>query len=245
MKKTGITILMSAVMAMLTACGGGNSEVDDSAMTLNLNPSGDKTLPASSTINITMSSNVRRTSTTDTNTVSGMTWTLTANNGEVVNPTLSNENCAAINNTGVYAECSTTLSVPQGLTTGQWTLTASAKATSGTQRSERMLINVSNSVYNLSAGDAQTLTGDDNGVFTTALLKGKLDGTNSGKVTKVLWTQVSGPTVSLSNADTMNASFTPVTNNATEYKFQLSVTVDEITITRETTVTTNLKQVAG
>ena len=119
-----------------------------------------------------------------------------------------------------------------------------SKASNGTQRSESMLINVNNSVYNLHAGDAQNFIGDENGVFNVALLKGTLSGTNGGKIVKVLWTQVSGPTVSIANADSMNASFTPLTNVAGEYKFELAVTVDDVTIKSETTVTTNLKPVA-
>lgn len=244
-EKIWINLINGALVAGLTACGGGgNDGVDNSAMTLTVKPSGDKTMAANSTINLTISSSVRRASSTDTNSVSSMTWTLTGNGGETVNPVLSNGTCAASNNTGIFAECSTVLSVPQSVTTGQWTLTASARASNGTQRSESMLINVNNSVYNLHAGDAQNFIGDENGVFEVALLKGTLSGTNGGKIVKVLWTQVSGPTVEIANPGSMNASFTPLVNTAAEYKFQLSVTVDDQTINSTTTVTTNLKPVA-
>lgn len=244
MKKIGLTMIMSAVMGLLTACGGGNSGVDDSAMTINITPSGNKTMAANSYINLSMTTSVRRATSTDTTSVSSMTWTLTGNNGETINPVLSNGSCAAINNTGIFAQCDTTLSIPQNVTTGQWTLTGNAKASNGNQRSESMVINVNNSLYNLSAGDAQVFTGDTNGFFSSVLLNGTLSGTNGGKIVKVLWTQLSGPTVDIANPGTMNASFTPLANTAGEYKFQLSVTVDDQTIISTTTVTTNIKPAA-
>lgn len=237
MKKLTMTLVMGAVLGALAGCGGGGSNggsIDNSAMTLNVEPSGDLAMTANSSVNLGMTSSVRRASSDDKSVISSMKWVLTAMNGETVAPILSNGSCVGLNVTNATAQCGTTLTVPQTVTTGKWTLTATAVASNGSQRSQSLAVNVDNSVYSLSAGNAQTVKSETNGSFGTVLLTGALSGTNGGKIIETKWVQVSGPSVQLSNAGTLNASFIP--NALGQYTFQLTVVVDGKTINAITTV---------
>lgn len=239
MRNLKLTLVIGAIVAALTACGGGgdNGGVDNSAMTLSVTPSGDQNMAPNSTMKLSMNSSVRRSSSTDTNAVSSMSWTVTPLNGETVNPVLSDATCAGINISGASGGCSTIISVPQNVTTGKWNVIATAKATNGTQRSENFTLSVDNSVYNLSAGNAQVVTASTKGTFTPVTLTGNLSGNNGGKILTVAWTQTSGPdTAVLANANTLTPSFTPTAIG--KYVFNLQVTIDNITLNSVTTVDT-------
>ncbi|MBY0539918.1 MAG: hypothetical protein K2P52_00685, partial [Campylobacterales bacterium] len=64
MRNLKLTVAMVAVVAALSACGGGggndNAGVDNSAMNLSVNPSTEQTLPANTSLKLTMAANVRR-----------------------------------------------------------------------------------------------------------------------------------------------------------------------------------------
>lgn len=237
-----LVLVMSAVAGLLAGCGGGGSDgVDNSAMTINLKPAGDKTVAANSSFNLNMVTNVRRASSTDTNSVAGMSWTLTPLNGETITPVLSNAACAGANISGVTGSCSTIVSIPQTVTTGKWSVIGTAKSTNGNQRSESFILSVDNSKYNLSAGNAQSVTATTgNTVFDAVLLTGTLGGTNGGKLISVNWTQTSGPATTLSNSGTLTPSFVPTIDGT--YEFKLEVLVDDVTISATTTIVANPKQ---
>lgn len=237
MKKLTMTLVMSAILGTLAGCGGGGSGsegVDNSAMTLTVKPAGDVNMAVNSSMNLNMVSSVRRASNTDKSSITSMIWELTPMNGETIPPVLSNGNCTGSNTSNATSQCSTTLTVPQTVTTGKWNVTATAKASNGSQRSESFVLSVDNSKYNLSAGDAQNIKAESNGSFNAVLLKGALTGTNGGKIIESKWVQISGPSIIIANAESINASFIP--NQLGEYRFRLTVVVDEITINAETTV---------
>lgn len=244
MKKSTMKLVlaMSTVAGLLAGCGGGSSDgIDNSAMTLELKPSGDKTVAANSSFTLNMVTNVRRVSSTDSNSVSSMSWTLTPLNGEKSSPVLSNATCGGANISGVTGSCSTIVSIPQPVTTGKWSVVGTAKASNGNQRSETFILSVDNSKYNLTAGDVQTTEGKTSVAGTTVFepvkLTGMLGGTNGGKLISVKWTQTGGPTTSLANDDTLTPSFVPTAVG--KYDFKLEVLVDDVTITATTFVVAN------
>lgn len=239
MKNLKLTLIVSAMVSVLAGCGGGgggsDNGIDTSAMTLSITPGGDKNLPANSAIKLSMSSSVRRISATDTNTVANMNWTITPLNGETVNPLLSNASCTGMNISGNSGGCETILSVPQSVTTGKWSVTGTAKASNGTQRSEGFVLSVDNSVYSLNAGVDQIAVQQSNGKFNPVILTGKLTGNNGGKILKVIWNQIAGPdTISISNGDTLTPSFIPTSLG--RYTFELQVLIDGATIKAQTNV---------
>lgn len=227
---------MGAVVAALAGCGGGSDDgVDNSAMTLNVNPSVNQNLPANSSLTLTMNSSVRRASSTDTASIASLTWTLTPLNGETINPVLSDAACAGMNSSGASAGCSTLLSIPQTVTTGKWTVLATAKASNGTQRSESFTLSVDNTVYSLNAGPAQTIVAATNGTFAPVTLTGVLSGANGGKVVSTTWVQTEGPVAAvLANANTLTPSFVPTVTG--KYTFNLRMVVDSVTLNAVTTV---------
>ena len=237
MKKLKMTLLMGAIVGVLAGCGGGGSDdgVDNSIMTLNINPSANQNLPANSSIDLSMESSVRRASSTDKSAITAMSWTVTPLNGETVNPVLYDASCTGINISNASAGCKTVLSVPQNVTTGKWNVIATAKASNGSQRSESFTLSVDNTVYNLNAGDAQVVSAASNGTFGVVSLTGLLSGNNGGKIVSVEWTQVEGPVEAvLANGKTLTPSFVPTALG--KYKFNLKVVVDNVTLNAVTTV---------
>ena len=237
MKKTGISLLMGAALLALTACGGGgSSDFDDSALSVNLNPSSDVIMVAGSSLDVTMNSTIRRTSATDTKTISSMSWNVTSLTGGLTTPLVANAACvdsSVANGTGV---CRTTVLVPETLSSGEWTVSGVAKGSNGTQTSSSFKVTVNNNYFTVNAGNAQSVK-PNSGVYDSVLLAGVLTGANGAKRITYAWTQVSGPVVNLSNASSATASFVP-TGTAT-YVFNFTVTIDGVSRTETTTVVAN------
>lgn len=237
LKKLKLTIVMAAV-AVLSACGGGGNDdagVDNSAMTLSVNPNTEQTLPANSSLKLTMAASVRRAGTADQNSVTEMIWAVNALGGETKTPVLSNASCAGSNISGAQAGCETLLSIPADVTTGKFNVVATAKSSAGVQRTENFTLNVNNTVYNLSAGNAQVIEQAENGSFGVVQLEGNLSGQNGPKAANIQWKQVSGPTqVLLANEHTFTASFIPTVLGI--YVFELTVVADGKNFTATTTV---------
>lgn len=76
-------------------------------------------------------------------------------------------------------------------------------------------------VFTVSAGDAQTVKRG-----AVALLRGSVgtQGTTTGVTYGYKWTQVSGPTVTITNDTTTSASIVPSTNGAYVFQFQVTAT---------------------
>lgn len=229
---------MAAVVAALSACGGGgndNAGVDNSAMTLTVNPSTEQNLPANTSLKLSMAASVRRVGTDSANSVKEMAWTVTPLGSEAKSPSLSNAACAGSNISGAQGGCETLLSIPADVTTGRFNVTATAKASNGTQRSESFIVNVNNTVYAITAGDAQTKPQQKNGSFDVVTLKGNLSGQNGPKIASINWKQLDGPVqVQLANENTFTPTFIPTALGV--YTFELTVVADDKTFSAKTTV---------
>lgn len=227
-----------AAVALLSACGGGGNDdagVDNSAMTLSVTPNTEQTLPANSSLKLAMAASVRRAGTADKNSVSEMKWEVNALGGETKTPVLSNASCAGSNISGAQAGCETLLSIPADVTTGRFNVVATARSSAGVQRTENFTLNVNNTVYNLSAGNAQVIEQAENDGFGVVKLEGSLSGQNGPKAANIQWKQINGPTQGqLANENTFTASFIPTMLGT--YEFELTVTVDNKTFTATTTV---------
>lgn len=241
MRNLKLTVAMAAVVAALSACGGGGNDdagVDNSAMTLSVNPSTEQNLPANTSLKLSMSASVRRVGTEGANannSVASMTWAVTPLNGETKSPVLSNAACAGANISGAQAGCETLLSIPADVTTGKFNVVATAKASNGTQRSETFTLNVNNTIYAVTAGDAQTTQQEKNGSFNVVTLKGNLSGQNGPKIVSVAWKQLDGPVkVQLANEATLTPTFIPTALGT--YTFELTIVADDKTFTARTTV---------
>lgn len=238
-----LTVAIAAVVAALSACGGGggndNGGVDTSAMTLSVNPSTDQNLPANTSLKLNMAASVRRVGTSDTNSVKTMSWAVTPLGGETKSPTLSNAACAGASISGAQAGCDTLLSIPADVTTGRFNVIATATASNGTQRSQSFVVNVNNTVYTITAGNAQTTEQQKNGAFNVVTLTGNLSGQNGPKIVSINWEQLDGPAkVQLANDQTFTPTFVPTALG--KYTFQLTVVADDKTFTAQTTVDAQL-----
>lgn len=241
MRNLKLTVAMAAVVAALSACGGGGNDdagVDNSAMTLSVNPSTEQNLPANTSLKLSMSASVRRVGTEGpnaSNSIASMNWTVTPLNGEAKSPVLSNAACAGANISGAQAGCETLLSIPADVTTGKFNVVATAKSSTGTQRSETFTLNVNNTIYAVTAGDAQTTQQEKNGTFKVVTLKGNLSGQNGPKIVGITWKQLDGPVqVQLANEATLTPTFIPTALGT--YTFELTIVADEKTFTAKTTV---------
>lgn len=242
MRNLKLTVGIAAVVAALSACGGGggndNAGIDNSAMTLTVNPNTEQNLPANTSLKLSMAASVRRVGTEGpnaSNSVQKMAWSVTPLGGEGKSPSLSNAACAGSNISGAQAGCDTLLSIPADVTTGKFNVIATATASNGTQRSESFILNVNNTVYTITAGDAQTTPQEKNGSFDVVTLKGNLSGQNGPKIVSINWEQLDGPaTVQLANDKTFTPTFVPTALGT--YTFQLTVVADDKTFTAKTVV---------
>jgi chitinase len=119
--------------------------------------------------------------------------------------------------------------------TGTYTfqVTATTNTYSTTAQTTVVVLSTDNNAFTVNAGTAQVV----NSINSVVNLTGTLSG-NAGALAQTAtyaWTQTSGPTTTISNPTSLNASFVPTA--AGTYVFQLSGTIGGVTQTSSTQVT--------
>ena len=136
MKKTLVGLISMSLLA-LAGCGGtdSNNAVDNSAMSLNLTQSGIIQTSAGTTISVNSNAEVRAVGSSANAKISTMAWTATQTSGNTpasgITLKLSDPNCTNIIKSANLGQCKEIISIPTGIPTSTWLITANATSSNG------------------------------------------------------------------------------------------------------------------
>lgn len=231
------------LISLLTACGGGErsdplTTYKQTVVEASLSEYDSVTMIAGSSLDVTLTATVTRTNSTDPlPTIESMHWTLSNPNGATLTPSVSNSSCESSDVLPDYSTCTTTVAVPSNLYSGTWTLTGTARASTGESDTASVPLLVSNNYFFVSTGATQTISAT-NGIYPVVTLTGIASGqgvVDAGDRVAYTWTQTSGAAVDLSDPTEKITTFSPTTTGV--YTFSFKASINGVTKTVQTTIT--------